>query len=54
MYEEFVIVSYGRRGDVPEGGDELMADGGVVGWIRLSQGHRVMDCGVIVWTTSAD
>ena len=38
MYEEFVIVCYlagGRRGDDPEGGDGLMADGGILG--RLDQ-----------------
>ena len=28
MYEKLVTVRMGRRGDVPEGGDGLMADGG--------------------------
>jgi len=44
MYEQFVIVCVfvvGRRGDVPEGGDGLMADGGVAGWISSH-------CGVVI------
>jgi hypothetical protein len=44
MYEEFVIVwwmAVGRRGDVPEGSDGMMVDGGMLGsWISSH-------CGVI-------
>ena len=44
---KFVIVcplAVGRRGDVPEGGDWLMDDGGIAGGISSR-------CGVILWMT---